>query len=325
MPVFESGQGSESIVQHHAAFPPASGLGAGDVERYPSRCSAACWLADTGHRGGHRGVGALASGASAACGRRPIAVDTSAVRAGAMAESCARPSAYAGQYRCLEVWLAFRSTHWRLAAVKRVAGDAVAGRVGHRACYRRLSGVVAGKSTLLSCIAGVLTATHGQVRIAGFDTQTHLLQARRALGVMVGASQLQPLLTALECLQLAANSRGLTHVPAATLAQAEALGCSDMLQRRIAHLSLGTRQKVGILIGLLDDPPVLLLDEPLNALDRRSTQALRQLLQQRHQRDACTLMATHAVEVAERWANRVLLLEDGRLLEDWPDRAANQA
>lgn len=175
----------------------------------------------------------------------------------------------------------------------------------------------AGKSTLLRCCAGILTGMTGKVLIAGHDLAGQTILARRHLGMTVDPAALPGLLTGREVLQLWARGRGLEAIPQGTLDLADAWRLGSMLERHVDHYSLGTRQKLGILLGLMDDPPVLLLDEPLNGLDPRSALALKAELQRRADHGACILLATHALEVAERFVNRAVLLVEGRVAAEW--------
>ena len=175
----------------------------------------------------------------------------------------------------------------------------------------------AGKSTLLKCCAGVLTASAGRIRVAGYDLRGDALAARRALGLAVEPHALPPLLTGRECLLLFSRARGLQNVPADVQQLAEQWKLLPMLDRRVSQYSLGTRQKVGILLALVGEPSVLLLDEPLNGLDPATAFALKTELKRRASLGACIVLATHALEVAERFVNRAVLLVDGEIRRQW--------
>lgn len=175
-----------------------------------------------------------------------------------------------------------------------------------------------GKTTLLRCLAGILVPSSGRILINGYDMGRDSESARQSLGFAIDPGRLPALLTGRECLRLFAGTRGLSAIPEATLALSGALTLTPMLDRRIAHYSLGMRQKLGILLGLLGNPPLLLLDEPLNGLDPVSAYALKghlQMLAREHQ--VTVLLATHALDVAERFASRSLLLMEGRLVRSW--------
>lgn len=178
-----------------------------------------------------------------------------------------------------------------------------------------------GKSSLLRCIAGLTPASTGRLRIDGLDPIEDALTVRRRYGLAVAPELLPPLLSPRECLALFAEARECPEALAPALERAEALRMSAWLDTPVAACSLGTRQKLGILLGLLGDPPLLLLDEPVNGLDPPAAWALKQMLAERARAGAAVLLATHAIGLAERHATRVLLLDQGQLLRDW-DREA---
>lgn len=176
----------------------------------------------------------------------------------------------------------------------------------------------AGKTTLLHAIAGVVRASCGRVQVEGIDVARHPRAARMRLGLAVAPNLLPERLTGRECLRLFAAARGLREIPAEALALAEAVRFTAVLDRSVSHYSLGTRQKLGILLGLLGSPPLVLLDEPVNGLDPLSAHALKQHLRMRTREHGDTvLMATHAMDVAERFVDRALLMIEGRLVHGW--------
>lgn len=176
----------------------------------------------------------------------------------------------------------------------------------------------AGKTTLLHCLAGVIAADGGRMRIGGVDMRIEPLPAKGQLGLSIDPSRLPPLLSVRECLKLFADARGLPTIPPATLALCDALALTPLLDRWTGQCSLGTRQKVGIVLGLLGEPPLLILDEPLNGLDPLSAYALKEHLRRLcSEQGACVLLATHSLDIAERFINRALLMVDGRIHRDW--------
>ncbi|HET9818586.1 MAG TPA: ABC transporter ATP-binding protein, partial [Rhodanobacteraceae bacterium] len=133
----------------------------------------------------------------------------------------------------------------------------------------------AGKTTLLHAIAGIATLYDGTVAIAGCALAKAPREAKQVIGLAIDPPSLPALLTGCECLALFAGARGLPAIPPATLALGETLSLTSVLDRRIDSYSLGMRQKLGILLGLLGEPPLLLLDEPFNGLDPRSALAFK--------------------------------------------------
>ena len=176
----------------------------------------------------------------------------------------------------------------------------------------------AGKTTLLHAIAGITPSCGGTVGIAGHDLVTAPRDAKQAIGLAIDPPCLPALLTGRECLALFAGARGLPAIPPAALALGETLSLTSVLDRRIASYSLGMRQKLGIMLGLIGEPPLLLLDEPFNGLDPRSALAFKTHLVSLVARgDASVLLATHSLDIAERHATRVVLLMDGRVRHAW--------
>ena len=176
----------------------------------------------------------------------------------------------------------------------------------------------AGKTTLLHAIAGTAPLCDGRVDIDGHDLAKTPRKAKLAVGLAIDPPSLPALLTGRECLALFAGARGLPSIPPATLALGEILSLTPVLDRRVASYSLGMRQKLGIMLGLIGEPLLLLLDEPFNGLDPRSALAFKSHLASLVARgDASVLLATHSLDIAERHASRVVLLMDGRVRRSW--------
>jgi ABC-2 type transport system ATP-binding protein len=176
----------------------------------------------------------------------------------------------------------------------------------------------AGKTTLLHAIAGIAPLRGGNIRVAGHDLAKVPCDAKNALGLAVEPAQLPVLLTGRECLALVAGARKLPAIPPATLDLGESLSMTSVLDRRIASYSLGMRQKLGIMLGLIGEPSLLLLDEPFNGLDPRSALAFKAHLDALVAKgDTSVLLATHSLDIAERHATRVVLLLDGRVCRAW--------
>lgn len=175
-----------------------------------------------------------------------------------------------------------------------------------------------GKSTLLAAVAGLRPISSGTVCIQGRSISGQKREARERLGYMVPQDRLPGPLTPRQCLELFSSSRGFEAVPEPTWQQAEDFGLTPWMDEWLAACSLGTRQKVSVLLALLGSPPLILLDEPINGLDPVSALALKEWLVELTGRGGCTvLMATHDMAVVESLHDHVTVLLDGRILLDW--------
>ena len=176
----------------------------------------------------------------------------------------------------------------------------------------------AGKTTTLRACAGLLAPDRGRVTVAGASLLEAPREARARLGLVPDEPFLYERLTPLEFLEFVA---ALYDVPVALAARradellvrfelGEAAG--DLLE----SCSRGMRQKVSIAAALLHDPPLVLLDEPLNGLDPHAVRALKDLLRERAARGLGVLVSTHLLEVAERLCDRVVIIHRGRKRAD---------
>jgi len=172
-----------------------------------------------------------------------------------------------------------------------------------------------GKSTILRVLAGYLPPSAGTVRIAGMDVTTDSLGVRARVGYVPEDAPLYDGMRVSEFLQFMAVIKGVAGraVRGAVASAAERLDLGPVLDMPIGKLSRGYRQRVAIAQALVNDPPVLILDEPTNALDAYQIIGVRELVRSMAGRRT-VLLASHVLAEIERLANRVMILVDGRLL-----------
>ena len=174
-----------------------------------------------------------------------------------------------------------------------------------------------GKSTLLYAAAGLLPPRSGRIELSGVPLED-AAAAKRTLGYGCAPERLPGLLTGLQCLQVYAAAKGLMEIDRGVLELAEALALSGQLERYVDTYSLGTRQKLAVLLALIGAPRLIVLDEAFNGLDPSSAAILKHHLRRLvDERRAAVLLATHALEIAERYADRVALLLEGRIRQVW--------
>ena len=174
-----------------------------------------------------------------------------------------------------------------------------------------------GKSTLLHCIAGRLQPSTGEVRIAGHSASA---AARHRLGYACSPDQLPELLTGRQCLEVYAMAKQLSAVDDEVLALAEDLRFTPFMDGFVDSYSLGTRQKLCVLLALLGDPDLIVLDEAFNGLDPRSALKLKQHLRARLLTGRCgLLLATHSLDIVEHYADTAALMIDGVIAKRWSE------
>jgi ABC-2 type transport system ATP-binding protein len=185
-----------------------------------------------------------------------------------------------------------------------------------------------GKTTLLHCVVGMMTPTSGSIAVCGHSMRDDSLRAKSELGFACAPDRLPELLTGRQCLEVYAAAKGLASIGADVLRLAERFQYMTMLDRFVGSYSLGTRQKLAVLLALLGEPRLVVLDEAFNGLDPASALALKHFLRERVSEGKCSvLLATHALDIVERYADRAALLLNGRIAHEWrkEDLAAMRA
>ena len=181
-----------------------------------------------------------------------------------------------------------------------------------------------GKTTTLDVISGLLPLDSGHVRVGGTtwaDAHTTLPPQQRRTGLVAATHLLFPHLSALENVAFGPRSRGMRRSEARARAQAEldSLGIGDLADRRPGALSNGQAQRTALARALATDPAVLLLDEPLSALDPTTRAEVRAGLAHRLTGfEGVTVLVTHDPLDALTLADRLVFLEAGRVVQSGP-------
>jgi ABC-2 type transport system ATP-binding protein len=162
----------------------------------------------------------------------------------------------------------------------------------------------AGKTTLLSILAGILRPDAGE-----------LSRPPREVGWVPQQPAVYSKLSVAENLRLFARLEKVADPDAVVTRMLEQTGLGDRADDELGTLSGGNRQRVNIAVGLLADPPLLLLDEPSSSLDPRQRARLWEFVDGLARRNGTAVVfTTHNVAEADRWADRVLVLADGEVV-----------
>ena len=177
----------------------------------------------------------------------------------------------------------------------------------------------AGKTTMMRMLTGYLAPSAGEAAIAGHDVRQDRIAASARLGYLPENGPMYPDMTPLELLRFFGEAR---RMPPATLrermdAVVDLCALELVTEKPIGKLSRGYRQRVGMAQALLHDPDVLIMDEPTAGLDPNQIRQFRENIQ-RLGRTKTLLISTHILHEADAVADRVLLVNSGRLVFDGP-------
>jgi putative ABC transport system ATP-binding protein len=186
-----------------------------------------------------------------------------------------------------------------------------------------------GKSTLMHCMAGLDTVSAGSARIGGTElaglSDKELTRLRRdRIGFVFQAFNLLPTLTASENITLPMDIAGRRPDPAWLARVVAALGLGDRLRHRPGQLSGGQQQRVAVARALAARPEIIFADEPTGNLDSRSGAELLGLLRDSVNRMGRTVVMVTHDPVAASYADRVVFLADGRIVDELREFTAEQ-
>src|SRR5579871_3846116 len=176
----------------------------------------------------------------------------------------------------------------------------------------------AGKTTTLRMVAGLLRPTSGQIRVFGVDALADPAGAKQLIAWAPDEPLLYDRLSPMEYLEFVAGLWGVD--PAEGRERAERLlkflALWDQRDQRTEAFSRGMKQKTALAGALIHEPRLLILDEPLTGLDAAVSRQVKDLLQERVRGGATVILTTHILEVAERMADRIGIIQAGRLLAE---------
>jgi ABC-2 type transport system ATP-binding protein len=171
----------------------------------------------------------------------------------------------------------------------------------------------AGKTTTMRMLTGYLPQTAGSVRIAGFDTQAEPLQARSRIGYLPEGVPLYGEMSVAGYLDHMARLRNVTNRTEAVARAMQLVHMDERAHDRIAKLSKGQRQRVGLAQALLHDPDVLILDEPTVGLDPRQIIEVRELIRELGA-TRTVILSTHILPEVSMLCNRVVIIKKGKVV-----------
>jgi ABC-2 type transport system ATP-binding protein len=174
----------------------------------------------------------------------------------------------------------------------------------------------AGKTTTIKMLCGLLFPTSGAVRVGGFDVVGDGDQARRLISYVPDQPFLYEKLTGREFLQFVADLYGMSKDRAAErmLAVIDLFGLHEFVDDLTERYSHGMRQRTVFAAALIHEPKLLVTDEPTVGLDPKSIRLLKDLLRAEANRGTTVFLSTHSLDVAQELADRIGIVEHGRLI-----------
>ena len=192
-----------------------------------------------------------------------------------------------------------------LQAVKNVSLEIHKGNV-----YGILGPNGSGKSTTLGIVLNVVNKTSGEYSWFGGSIPTH--EALKKVGAIIERPNFYPYMTAKENLELVCKIKG---IPSTKVNEKlELVGLLDRMNSKFSSFSLGMKQRLAIASALLNDPEILILDEPTNGLDPQGIHQIRDIIKFIASKGTTILLASHLLDEVEKVCTHVLVLRKGEIL-----------
>ncbi|MEO0732254.1 MAG: ABC transporter ATP-binding protein [Bacteroidota bacterium] len=179
-----------------------------------------------------------------------------------------------------------------------------------------IGGNGAGKSTTIRILAGLDNRFEGEVEVLGYDVKKDPIEVKKRIGYIPEAAEIYDVLTPQEFYELVGGLQDLPWETTKKRAERleEYLDLKYAKGQRIDSFSKGMKQKVLLISGLLHDPELIFLDEPLAGLDANAVIRVKELLQNLTARGKTIFYSSHIMEVVEKISDRILLLNNGKIV-----------
>ncbi|MBX0295719.1 ABC transporter ATP-binding protein [Haloarcula nitratireducens] len=169
----------------------------------------------------------------------------------------------------------------------------------------------AGKSTTINILLDFVRPTAGSAKVLGMDAQDDSKAIRERIGVLPEGYDVYERLTGREHMEFVIESKDADDDPEALL---ERVGVADAMDRRAGGYSKGMKQRLVLAMALVDQPDLLILDEPTTGLDPNGARQMRDLVREESERGATVFFSSHILGQVESVCDTVGILQDGRLI-----------
>lgn len=176
----------------------------------------------------------------------------------------------------------------------------------------------AGKSTTIRMLLTLITPSDGDIELFGYSIKTHRKEMLRQIGAVIEKPDVYKYLSAYENLKLFAKLSGIKPNHTLLMNQLEMVGLANRANDVVKTFSQGMKQRLGIAIALVHNPPLIMLDEPTNGLDPQGIADIRNLiLHLSREQKKTIIVSSHLLNEIEQIATRILIIDKGKkLVED---------
>lgn len=171
----------------------------------------------------------------------------------------------------------------------------------------------AGKTTTIKLILGLQSIDSGTVTICGYDIKKEFTKAIKNVGGIIESPDMYMYLSGYDNLKLIANLYGVSKEKIDEVVKL--VGLEKRIYDKVNKYSLGMRQRLGIAASLLNDPKLLILDEPTNGLDPEGNKQIRNLILKLSKKGIAILVSSHALSELESIVNKVVIIQKGSIVE----------
>lgn len=173
----------------------------------------------------------------------------------------------------------------------------------------------AGKTTVIKLILGLIKMTEGSVYINGFDIQKDFVKAIEKVGAIVENPDLYTYLSGLDNLKITANNyKNISNERINEVIKI--VGLENRIKDKVSTYSLGMKQRLGIAEALINNPNLLILDEPTNGLDIDGIIEIRNLIKELSRQGISILISSHNLTEIDNVCNRIIAIKNGNLVAD---------
>ncbi|MEH7501470.1 ABC transporter ATP-binding protein [Neobacillus drentensis] len=180
----------------------------------------------------------------------------------------------------------------------------------------------AGKSTLLKVLATLIKPTSGLIKANDMDLKKNHIEIKKIMGYLPHSSLLYDHYTPLENLVFFGNIYGVKNVEQRAIELVKEVGLSFFLNEPVKNFSRGMIQRIAIARAIIHEPEILLLDEPHTGLDQGAIGILNNVILSMKAKGTTTLMVTHDFKQAAEICDRIIILKNGKIVDDF--RIENQ-